>query len=711
MNAFATRVYPARVRHERISPTPYVFEHALPICILDLDELDELDRRVLLFGHNRFRLAAFHDADYLTRGEAPAKAKLLTLASEHGLLPAADHDDDDASIRVLLVTAARWLGYVFNPVSFHFAFAADGALRFATAEVNNTFGEKHVYMLGEQARLPAPEAPPGTPAREKTETWRFTTAKAFHVSPFNDMTGEYRFRFADPRERLDLGVELYREGELAFTARLWSDAAGEPLGDRQLLRQLARHPLQPGMTYPRILRHALALRRRKGLRVHAKPIPTHGMTLRQGEPAAANAVSRALGAPRRMATATARRAALAYLRPLRGGRLVLREPDGKTHALGDGSGPEAVLDVTPSFYTRTVLGGGVGFGEAFVDGDWDAPPEMALNALRLLAVNMERLSLARTLNAPPWAARFVTRMGHLPHWRGRRNDRPGAQANIHAHYDLSDALFESFLDPTMAYSCALFETPAQSLEEAQRAKFRRIRELAGLSDDGAGRVLEIGCGWGGFAESLLRNTRCDYVGITISRNQYAYTKRRLEQAGLADRADVRFLDFRDLPALPGMAAGFDAVVSIEMLEAVGHANHPAFFRTVEAVLAPTGRTVHQVITIRDQRYAASLARPDWIRKWIFPGGLLPSLSRLAETARDHTELVIREVHDIGAHYGPTLARWRERFLARFESLRPHGFDERFRRLWLYYLLYCQAGFEAGVISDIHIALERPPLAR
>ncbi len=373
------------------------------------------------------------------------------------------------------------------------------------------------------------------------------------------------------------------------------------------------------------------------------------------------------------------------------GRLRLLLPDGTERAFGrPGDEPSATLSVHHwRFFRRLALGGDVAAGEAYVDGDWDADDLVGL--VRLLAVNAGRLSPA---TAGTRLAALADRLRHLT----RVNSRANARRNIVAHYDLGNDFYRLWLDPSMVYSCALFAHPGQALAEAQAAKLERVADLAGVAPGMT--VLEIGCGWGAFLELAARERGADATGLTLSPAQAAFARDRLERAGVAGRARVELRDYRD-------ATGrFDAVVSVEMLEAVGHAHLPRFFAAVDRVLAPAGRAVVQTITIPDQRYDAYRRRPDFVQKHVFPGGHLPSLGAITAAAAT-TGLAVTSVESFGPHYAETLRRWREAFLARRPEAARLGLDRRFLRLWDYYLAYCQGAFAEGMVDVVQLSLARP----
>ncbi|BAI76014.1 cyclopropane-fatty-acyl-phospholipid synthase (plasmid) [Azospirillum sp. B510] len=376
---------------------------------------------------------------------------------------------------------------------------------------------------------------------------------------------------------------------------------------------------------------------------------------------------------------------------VRRGELTLRLPDGRTMCVGDpAGGPRADLTLLDDAAARRLmLGGGIGMAEAYGDGLWRSDD---LPALIELAIHNEA-ELGSGLDGSLLAG-LVNRLFH----RSRANSRRGSRRNIAFHYDLGNDFYRLWLDPGMTYSSALYEGEDQSLEQAQDAKIARAADLLRL---GVGdRVLEIGCGWGGMAEHLAARRGAAVVGLTLSAEQLAFAGTRMERAGLADRVDLRLMDYRDV------GGSFDRIVSIEMIEAVGEEHWPRYFATLRDRLVPGGAAVIQAITIDDARFPLYRRNCDFIQRHIFPGGLLPCPSALrAEAAR--AGLVVDHVESFGASYARTCAEWRRRFHAAEAQVAALGFDARFRRLWDYYLAYCEAGFRAGTIDVGFWRFRRP----
>jgi cyclopropane-fatty-acyl-phospholipid synthase len=385
------------------------------------------------------------------------------------------------------------------------------------------------------------------------------------------------------------------------------------------------------------------------------------------------------------------RAALAAASRIRVGHLTVRLPDGSSRDFGDpGSSLRGELRLhDPAALRRLLLGGEVGMGEAYMDGQWSSPDLVGL--ITLAVANREALALgAGRWSRPQQAVRT------LEH-RRRRNTRSGSRRNIRAHYDLGNEFYALWLDETMTYSSAVFGSNDQSLADAQRHKYERLADLADLRP--GQHVLEIGSGWGGFAIHAARERGCRVTGITISEAQLRLARERVRAAGVEELVEFRLQDYRDV------TDRYDAIVSIEMLEAVGADYLATFFRSCDAALVDGGRLALQVITFRDDAFRAQLAGANWIQRHIFPGGELPSLAAI-DAALAGTRLLVTRVDDIRHSYARTLATWREAFMRQREAVRGMGFDDRFLRMWEYYLAISEAGFRTGLCQDFQIGLQR-----
>jgi len=377
------------------------------------------------------------------------------------------------------------------------------------------------------------------------------------------------------------------------------------------------------------------------------------------------------------------------LQRLRHGSLTVQLPDGSAQTLGDGQGVHATIHLHNwNVCSAALKSGDIGFAESYIAGDWTTPHLDDL--LHLFLAN--RQALEDVIHGS-WAGRLLYRLRHLLHRNTKRNSRK----NIHAHYDLGNAFYTLWLDGTMNYSSALFEGGReQPLADAQHAKVRRALSMAGVQP--GHRVLEIGCGWGALAEKATVEFGAHVTGVTLSTEQLAWAQQRLAALGQADRADLRLQDYRDIADAP-----FDAICSIEMVEAVGREYWPTYFGKVAQLLKPGGRACIQSIVIQDRLFDRYIRSTDFIQQYIFPGGCLPCPREFRREAEAAGLRVVDEFA-FGADYAETCRRWREDFVARRDEVLAQGFDERFLRIWEFYLAYCEAGFAAGDIDVVQYTL-------
>jgi cyclopropane-fatty-acyl-phospholipid synthase len=373
------------------------------------------------------------------------------------------------------------------------------------------------------------------------------------------------------------------------------------------------------------------------------------------------------------------------------GAMGIMLPDGRSMVFrGKEAGPQGVI-ILHSYkpLIRLASGGSLGLAESYLDGEWESPDLTAV--LECGTLNGRRFS--EFFKVSP-VKRAFDRIIHA----FRPNTRAGSRRNIHAHYDLGNSFYERWLDPTMTYSSALFESPNQTLASAQTAKYRALADMMDLKP--GEHVLEIGCGWGGFAEYAARERGARVTGLTISREQLAYAQARMQRQGLSEKVDLRFQDYRDV------GGTFDKVASIEMFEAVGEKYWPIYFNKIHQVLKPGGAAALQVITIEDENFETYRRTVDFIQKYVFPGGMLPSKAALkAEIAK--AGLSWNTHFAFAKDYARTLAEWRHSFLAAWPDIESAEFDARFKRLWTFYLAYCEAGFQGGAIDVIQLKLTKP----
>lgn len=386
-----------------------------------------------------------------------------------------------------------------------------------------------------------------------------------------------------------------------------------------------------------------------------------------------------------------------HLAGFRTGELTLVEPGAVRRFGGSAAdGLAAQVEVhSPAFYDRLAWGGTLGAAESYLDGEWSSDQLTAV--VQLMIRNAQS---ARQLES--WGAWLWQPLERVRHWL-QRNSKSGSRKNIAAHYDLGNDFFATFLDESLAYSSAVYERPEMTLAEAQTAKFERLCRKLDLQP--SDHLLEIGCGWGGMAIHAARHYGCRVTATTISQRQFELSRQRIREAGLENRIELVMQDYREL------RGQYDKLVSVEMIEAVGQRYLDAYFAACSSLLKPTGLMVLQGITIADQLYAAYCRSVDFIQKHVFPGGHLPSLTAIQQSLTRATDLKLFHLEDLPQHYARTLAAWRERFEAAAPEHARQGLSEEFRRLWRFYLCYCEGGFREQQLGLIQAVLVKPQCRR
>lgn len=391
---------------------------------------------------------------------------------------------------------------------------------------------------------------------------------------------------------------------------------------------------------------------------------------------------------------TGRNALLGQLKHLKHGEIAVVEA-GQVQRFGKHT-PECSLSATvevvhPQFWADAAFGGTTGAGEAYIHGHWRSDDLVAL--VRIMVLNRDIMQ-----DMEGGLAFLTSPLRRIFHWMNR-NSKDGSRKNIAAHYDLGNDFFQLFLDDTMAYSCGIFEAPEATLKEASLAKFEAVcRKLQLKPSD---HLVEIGTGWGGLAIRAAKKYGCRVTTTTISKEQYAMAKERVAAEGLSDRIDLRLDDYRDL------TGHYDKLVSIEMIEAVGHQFLDTYIAKCASLLKPNGAMLIQAITIQDQIYNDALKSVDFIQRFVFPGSFIPCVTAITDAVTRATDMKIYHLEDIGPHYATTLRMWRENFFANIGKVRALGYPEEFIRLWDYYLCYCEGGFAERQLGDVHMLMVKP----
>jgi cyclopropane-fatty-acyl-phospholipid synthase len=385
-----------------------------------------------------------------------------------------------------------------------------------------------------------------------------------------------------------------------------------------------------------------------------------------------------------------------YLSGIEQGTLHVTYSDGIQKTYGNGQSPKADLQIHNSqFFKRISLYGDIGFAESYMDGDFETSDLTALITIGL--INSKTLATKSEDRAYNRFVNLMPQLNKIKHWM-RKNSKTQSQKNISEHYDLSNDFFELMLDDTMMYSSAVFEHPEESLYSAQQRKIKLLADKLRLKP--GAKVLEIGSGWGAMAIHLAKEKQCEVTTVTLSKEQKALCEQRFKEEEVEKQIEILLKDYRDLEGT------FDAIIAVEMFEAVGKEYFDIFFKKCESLLKPSGVMVMQIITMPDQRYAAYSKGTDFIQKYIFPGGHLPSVGKILETTSTHTRLNLLHMEEFTEDYAKTLRLWHEAFLQKLDEVKNLGFDEYFIRMWKMYLSYCEAAFITRNINLVQVAFTR-----
>ncbi len=637
-------IYRTTITHDRHAPVRHSFQYRSYSWYVDIDELPMLPWWLRVF-------ARFDPRDHLVGSPGQSLRERVDTYLAH-------HDAALPGGRITALLQARVLGYVFNPISVFWCHDHAGVLQHVIAEVHNTYGQRHAYLV-----------PPSNRPQ--------LISKKLYVSPFNGVDGHYQVLAPRPDQKLDLVVSLHDGSKPAFVARL--RGTQRPATLRHIARMQVLSPLAPLVVSARIRLQGIALWLRR-VPVVPRPLQIDRNACPPSDPGHSPTVPAVPSGPRAAISAIAAQRLLhriARRSPLR-----FAFPDGTVIGAGDAESPVLTITEPDRLYRRIGRHGLIGFGESFMAGEWNS--DRLTEVLTVLASDIANL-------VPPalqWLRPIVVASQPGP----ARPNRAEARRAVSSHYDRSNDLFSEFLDETMTYSSALFDRfPATwpDLADAQRRKIDRLLDKAGV---GPGtQVLEVGTGWG---ELCIRAAArgAQVRSLTLSQRQAWLARQRVAAAGLSDRVQIDLRDFRDV------GGNYDAVISVEMIEAIGYNAWSEYFRVLEQLLKPGGRLVIQSITMPHDRMLASRKSHTWIQKYIFPGGLIPSTKVIAETTERETSLRTVDILALREHYSETLRLWRDRFLNRRRTLSHMGFDDVFARMWEFYLAYSEAGFRSGYLN-------------
>ena len=696
MRAGAAAVCPGSVRHLRTQPTRHEFDRPLSYVWIDPDDPDELCDHHPLWSSTRAAPARFRRTDYGTTSTAAS----LSDAARADLEPVLGRRPEG---EVRMLTQIRRWGWLFNPITVYVVWDADPYRPVGLVlEVTNTpWKERHRYPVA----LAEPDADGWMAAR---------TDKALHVSPFLAEDYRYDVRLRGGDARVQLRLDVVGHGSPEPTIRTSMSVTRRRATRAALTGAMLQHPLPTHRVSLGI--HVEALRlwwKRVPFVPHPakRTRPGHDGNMTTGTTTGTSAEARperllahaATSRPVSVTERWTRRAAARAMHLLLGRigrdrldvaeRIPGRSPVDRSYGPG-GELTAAVTVVDERAYSAVLTEGSVGFGRGYIEGWWTTDDPVTV--VRVIIRNMGTLDRIR--NRWVWLTGGLTdriRTARSRDTRERNRD------DIAAHYDIGNAFFELFLDETMTYSSAIFPTAEATLAEASRHKYDVLLDRLGVEP--GDRVLEIGTGWGGMAIRAARRG-CDVTTTTISREQLVAARKRVAEAGVADRVTVIDRDWRDLDGQ------FDHVVSIEMIEAVDWRDYDDFFATIERCLVPGGRAAIQAIVLPEDRWERAKNTEDFIRRFVFPNGCLPSIAAIDVAVDGATSMRVSGVDHYDHHYAETLRRWRARFDERLDDVTELGLDERFQRLWRCYLAYCEAGFREHHCSLVQITFvdQRPP---
>ena len=637
--------------HKRYRPKKHSFCYRAPYLWIDMYQLHTLSNP--LFGFNKKRLYSFFESDYLSTEPLTLLEKWEALRLRFHL-PSTKH--------LYLVTMPRFILPNFNPVSFYLASSDNTTIDYVVAEVSNTYHEKHLYVL--------------PPDLSKGPYLRHQQNKAFHVSPFLPDDGIYEFAIKRNLHPFEVHITYKKEASPYLYAHL-IETHQRAYSAVSLCITTLKYPVAILATFPRILKEAFTLHYLKKIPASCKPNSDNPDTIRKVHHHPKQTLYQKL--------------VKTLFNRFKWGSLRIQLPDGRDWFFGISDSKDAQLTVrTVDVFKQWVRRGELGFAETYINGQWDSDDLLAV--LMVLLRNKHQIKEAQRGKK---SVRYVEWFKHFL----RRNTLIKAKQNIQSHYDLSNAMYQLFLDANMLYSSALWANSTDSLEAAQQNKLDTLYKS--LSIEPHHHVLEIGSGWGYAAIRLAQNYGCKVTTLTLSQAQYECVLAKIKEANLEGQVQVLLKDYRV------HQGNYDRLFSIEMIEAVGHRYLGTYFEAIDRLLKPEGIATIQAILIPDQRYDAYLNRRDFIQTYIFPGGHLPSLGAVLSAIKKNSSFILTQFNDMTPHYAKTLDAWKKRFISNQDAIQTLGFDATFLRKWVYYFDYCQAGFINRYIQVAQLTFTRP----
>ncbi|RAP34334.1 hypothetical protein DID80_07365 [Candidatus Marinamargulisbacteria bacterium SCGC AAA071-K20] len=644
-------IYTGKTVHTRRTPIHHQFEYPLYVMSFDLFELERKPVSCF-FSLNRLNLFSLYELDYLMRTKESLTHKFKDLLHRYKI----DIEFDE----IKLVTTPRFITKNFNPVSFYYVYN-NNKLKLIVTEVTNTFYDKHIYFLETHS------------ATKINGQFHFIKPKNFYVSPFSEDDTEFEFFISDIKNSLDIVIHTLKNKNKVVTATL--TGVKHPLTNKQLLKLAIEFPFTAGLTMSRILYQALIMHFFKKNKARRKPMQKDTFTLTKEKEGVLDKFNFSLF-----------KKVMLTMR----GNITVKYPNGEIINYGPDLNKNLTLTIhSYNFFSSIIKSSDIGLAESFFKGEWETNDLTELISFFIRNKRIVKTNFSGSV--------FVKRLLNLKH-KKRDNTLKNSRKNISSHYDLGNAFYALFLDSSMTYSCAYYKTATDTLEVAQQQKNDKI--ISKLQIDPSHKLLEIGTGWGSLSIQIAQQIGCEITTITLSKKQYDYAKERVRDLNLENKITVLLQDYREV------TGSFDRIVSVEMIEAVGHKFLKTYLKQFNSLLTDNGLAVIQAITMSDPFYKEYCRKTDFIQQYIFPGSHLPSLGYISTVLNRSTELIIDNVENIGQHYALTLADWKKRFLNKREEI-SEMYDEQFCLMWEMYFSYCEAGFKERYINTLQLVLTKP----